>query len=107
MRTFPNAELGCRTHGISAHGKPGVLWTHMYCEALCGPVCGMWAHVLSRVCVTNLPHCQMVSEAPRLWAPDGYCVQGPEFLCVLLCSRDCGVLPPGQPGVWGISLSTA
>ena len=29
-----------------------------------------------------------------------------EFLCVLLCLRVCGPWSPGQPGVWGISIST-
>ena len=34
-------------------------------------------------------------------------VEGPEFLYILLCSSVCVLWPPGQPGVWGISVSTA
>ena len=38
--------------------------------------------------------------------PGTYSVLGTEFLCVLLCSRVCGVWAPGQPGIWSIHLST-
>ena len=48
-----------------------------------------------------------VQRASSLWVPGGCSLLGTEFLYVLLCLRVCVVLPPGQPGVWGIGLSTA
>ncbi|XP_034845212.1 uncharacterized protein LOC117999646 [Mirounga leonina] len=104
---FPNTEMGCRTRAFLTPGKPGILWTYLPCATLEWPVCGR-APCPPSVCGTHLPSSiKLVQKTPSLWVPGWCSLTGTDFLLVILCWRVCGLWAPGQPGVWGVTLSTA